>query len=342
MKKNYFRYAALAVLLYILIYAGVILKPGVYHVPQLVHRVGTQYWNLPTGSKIGYTKVPGMGEKKNVPVIFLQGGPGGFISDRNIKMLSPLSEDGYDVYLYDQAGSGQSAHLEDIREYTADRHKKDLEEIVKQIGSPKVIIIGQSRGAILATLFIADNPGKVDKLILTGPGPIQPMNEELLQLMAPDSLHLRKPAFTNRQANEMVRTTRVSAIEFVARTFGKRLASEKEVDDYETALNNELNKATVCDSTRALPGEGGGGFYVQVMTVQSFSEIKDPRMRLKNSPVPLLIMKGQCDSQPWGFAAEYLDLFPNHLLQIIPDAGHSISVEQPELYISAIRNFLSH
>jgi proline iminopeptidase len=73
--------------------------------------------------------------KKPFPIIFLQGGPGGFISERNIKMLSPLSDDGFDIYLYDQIGSGQSERLSDINEYTADRHKKDLEELVKKIGS---------------------------------------------------------------------------------------------------------------------------------------------------------------------------------------------------------------
>jgi hypothetical protein len=28
-------------------------------------------------------------------------------------------------------------------------------------------------------------------------------------------------------------------------------------------------------------------------------------------------------------------------LKIIPDAGHSIAVEQPEIYINTIRNFLN-
>ena len=52
-------------------------------------------------------------------------------------------------------------------------------------------------------------------------------------------------------------------------------------------------------------------------------------------------MKGQCDNQPWGFTNEYLELFKNHQLKIIPNAGHSISVEQPELYLKTIRVFLN-
>jgi pimeloyl-ACP methyl ester carboxylesterase len=50
-------------------------------------------------------------------------------------------------------------------------------------------------------------------------------------------------------------------------------------------------------------------------------------------------MKGQCDNQKWGFTNEYLQLFRNHQLNIIPNAGHFISVEQPELYQKIIRKF---
>lgn len=315
--------------------------PRTYDVPQSHTREGTHYWDLPTGSKIGYMLIPAKGPKKPFPIIYLQGGPGGFISDYNVKTFTSLSDDGYDIYLYDQIGSGQSARLSNISEYTADRHKQDLEKICKIIGSEKVILIGQSWGAVLATLFIADNPNSVEKIIFTGVPPIQPMKKEYLYIKAPDSLHLKKPPYSNGEANEKTQNIRSSATAIFARAFGVKLAPDKEVDDFQTYRNQELNKATVCDTLKALDTEGGGGFYAQVMTIKSFSEIKDPRTKLKNCKIPTLIMKGQCDSQPWGFVIEYLELFTNYTLKIIPDAGHSIAVEQPEIYINTIRNFLN-
>jgi proline iminopeptidase len=51
-------------------------------------------------------------------------------------------------------------------------------------------------------------------------------------------------------------------------------------------------------------------------------------------------MKGECDNQKWGFTKEYLDLFPNHKLVVVPGAGHGIFIEQPEKYLSTIRAFL--
>jgi len=341
MRKKLFKFLTYILLLFSAILLLEVFIPRTYNVPHIQKREGTQYWDLPTGSRIGYTLISAKGIIKPNPIIFLQGGPGGFISDRNIKILAPLAEDGYNVYLYDQVGSGHSERLANINEYTAERHQRDLEEIIKKIGAEKVILIGQSWGAALAALYIADNPGKVEKVIFTGAGAIQPMREELVNIKAPLILNLKKPPYSNREANEKSGNIRIRAITFWAKTFGRKLAPDKEADDFQTFLNGELNKATVCDTSKALKTEGGGGFYVQIMTVKSFSEIKDPRPRLKNCKVPVLIIKGQCDNQPWGFVNEYLELFPNHQLTIIPGAGHSVSVEQPGLYLETIRAFLN-
>src|SRR6186713_1853965 len=105
MKRKVFKYIKYVFLLGIAIYLLAVFIPRTYDVPQIQQREGTQFWNLPTGSKIAYTFVPAKGIKKPYPVIYLQGGPGGFISDRNIKILAPLAEYGYDIYLYDQIGS---------------------------------------------------------------------------------------------------------------------------------------------------------------------------------------------------------------------------------------------
>lgn len=341
MKKKIFRYIKYVLLLCIAGFLFLIFFPNTYHVPQLKKRENTQYWNLTTGSKIAYTLISAKGVKNAYPIIFLHGGPGGFISDRHIKMLTPLAELGYDIYLYDQIGSGHSDRLENIEEYTADRHKRDLEEIVKKTGAEKVIVLGQSWGAILSTLFVADNPEKVEKLIVTGPGPIQPFRKELATIKAPDSLHLKEPLYSNREANEAVNNFRSRFVTTWAFISGTKLASDKEMDDFQTSLAEKSNKSTVCDTAKAPKAEGGEGFYSQIITVQSFSLLPDRRLDLKNCKFSVLVMKGQCDNQKWGATREYVDLFPNHQLAVIPNAGHFISVEQPVLYLNTIKDFLN-
>lgn len=341
MKRNILKFSGAVLLLSLIVLLAKIFLPRTYHVPQLQKRQGTKYWNLATGSRIGYTLIPGKGARKPYPIIYLHGGPGGAIYDRQIKTFSSFAEDGYDVYLYDQVGCGQSNTLENIEDYTADRHKKDLEQIIEKTGAKKIILVGQSWGAMLATLYIADNPARVEKLIFTGPGPIIPVNYELADLVAPDSLHLRDPVFSNNEANQLSQNLRSRAMIFWATTFGYRLAPDKEANDFLVSRTEQTNKSMVCDTTKALKAEAGGGFYAQIMTVNSFSQVEDPRPKLKHCPVPLLILKGQCDNQRWGFLKEYTEFFPQHEVVIIPGAGHGITIEQPGLYLHTIRKFLN-
>jgi proline iminopeptidase len=319
----------------------IIFVPRSYDVPELKERAGTQFWILKTGSKIGYTIIQAKGAKKPYPVISLQGGPGGPVYDVNIRTLSMLAEAGYDVYLYDQIGCGYSDRLKNIDEYTVERHKEDLEEIVEVIGSEKVILIGQSWGSMLAAEYIADNPGRVAKVIFTGPGYILPVNYALAAIPAPDSLDLRTPKFTNKQGREKIFNIRARAVEWCAKIFGFKLASDREMDDFETILDHEMGKSTLCDPDKLGPLENRSGFYSMIKTVQSFNSAKDIRPKLKNCTIPALIMRGQCDGIKWGFVTEFTGLFTNHRLIIVPDAGHSIVREQPELYINNILEFLN-
>jgi proline iminopeptidase len=320
--------------------AWLLFIPRTYNVTQLKERAGTRYWDLATGSRIAYTVIPARGDKKPFPLIYLHGGPGAGITNLEIKTLGKLADYGYDVYLYDQVGCGHSARLENINDYSAERHRKDLEEIVKQINADKVILIGQSWGAILSVLYLADNPGKVEKLIITAPAAIQPENKAYGGIAPSDSLNLRAPMYTNRQANIYTATLRSKAVEFWLRRFGKKLAADKEADQMATYLTNYLNKSMVCDSSKAVVAEGTEGYYVHLMTRLSLGKVQNPRPKLTGCNVPTLIMKAQCDNQPWGYTSEYLDIFRNHRLVLVKDAGHNIFIEQPTVYISTIRNFL--
>lgn len=315
--------------------------PGSDNIHPLESKAGKQYWNLTTGSQIAYTHIKANGPKQPYPIIFLQGGPGGPIYDNNILSLSSLAEAGFDIYLYDQVGCGYSERLANIEEYTVDRHRLDLEAIVNIIGAEKVILIGQSWGSMLATEYIAFNPTKVDKVIFTGPGYILPVNQSLREIQAPDSLNLRSPQFTNREGRHKIYNCRVNIVEFCAKVFNIKLATDKEMDAFETLLDHEMSKSTVCDtSVIGIMDQNRSGYYSMVKTVQSFNSTVDIRTKLKDCKIPALIMKGQCDGIKWGYITEFLELFKNHKLIIIPGAGHSITREQPELYIKYISAFL--
>jgi proline iminopeptidase len=342
--RNFFLGMRIAALLGIVWLVIAAFWPRSYGSRPMRPREGMRYWDLATGSRIAYMLIPGKGIKKPYPIIYLQGGPGGAVGRGTIQNLAPVADDGYDIYLFDEIGCGRSGRLENIRDYTAHRHKRDLEAIVQLIGAPKVILIGQSWGAILAVLYAADNSGSVAGMIVTGPGPIIPVHSELARLAPPDSLHLHDPYYSNRQGNELANNIRTHAMAFLATKFGIKLASENEADDFAAYLNQLVNRSTVADTSHiqsSIPGKGTG-YYDQVMTAQSFSGTPDPRPKLKNTSIPILVMKGQYDNQKWGFTHEYLDLFPRHQLVVFPNAGHCIACEHLQAYQAAIREYLQN
>lgn len=339
-----FRISKDVVAILTILFALALFLPRHYGSPAFA-RANTRYWDLPTGSHIAYTLIPAAPgvPKQATPIIFLQGGPGGPIYDGNVRSFDTFAADGYDIYLYDQVGCGLSNRLDNIKDYTTVRHKQDLEAIVNRIGAPKVILFGHSWGAILSVLYVADNPDRVDRIVVTGPGSIPPVHNQLASLAPPDSLHLKQPYYSNRQGNEAAANIRSRFITFCALQFGIKLAGDTEADDFGGYLTSLVDRSIVAD-TATLPKvfrpASGIGFYDALMTFASFGNTPDPRPRLRTQSTPILIMRGQYDNQPWGYASEYLQLFAQHQLVIIPAAGHSPEREHADLYYSTIRNFL--
>lgn len=64
----------------------------------------------------------------------------------------PLTADGFDVYVYDQVGSGGSSRLADPSRYGVERYLADLEEIRKRMGADRLVLVGHSYGGALAVL----------------------------------------------------------------------------------------------------------------------------------------------------------------------------------------------
>lgn len=341
---NIRRIIKLSMLIVLLLVLCLFFVPRTYDVLPFQKREGTEYWELSTGSKIGYTKILGTTKKKKSPIIYLHGGPGGLIRDEIIEVLKPLSELGHDLYFYDQIGSGHSERLNDISQYTVKRHQTDLHEIINKIGNEKVILIGHSWGCLLAINYLQDYPKNVERIIMEGPGPILPINRKLSGEIPPDSLNLIEPEFTNADGNKEAQNLRSKIMAKWAFMFESKLASDNEADQFFTYLNEQLSKSTVCKAehfSKQYAG-GGGGYYSHIFTVKSFDEVENKRDRLREMEVPALIIRGQCDNQKWGYAREYLDLLQNSKLVILDGVGHDLIHGNKDEYFNVVYDFISH
>ncbi|WP_350293732.1 alpha/beta hydrolase [uncultured Croceitalea sp.] len=309
-------------------------------------RETTQYWKMKEGFKIAFTQLHGIDSITKSPVLFLHGGPGGYVHSSIIETLESLTEKGFDVYLYDQRGSGLSDRMEKYSDINFEKHILDLHEIItKQINADKVILIGQSFGTNIISHYSVRHPEKIEKIVFSSPGTFKPHKQidgKYVGLDSlypvPDSLNFIEPYNFNQDVDNMALKPKAMIASVGALLFDKKLIPDKQMDRMLNTLASQFTKGMVCDPNNVFPEEGGGGLYAYIAT--NSDDYPEIRHQIENVNAPILVMQGQCEYHSFGSAYEYVDLYPNSTYSFIENAGHEIWWEQKEKYLEEIINFI--
>jgi proline iminopeptidase len=302
------------------------------------------YWDLPTGSRLAYVRVAGAAPGREAPVVYLHGGPGQaeFLP---AQVASALAAEGFDVWSYHQYGAGLSSRAPVRRrgEYTVGRHVADLEAVRAALGAERLILLGQSWGGTLAANYAAAHPGRIEKLVLSAPGPAWLPAFELAQIRVLSHLSQADQA----ELAELI-TPYVSRLAFHRWLLGvhpgaaELFLGERQLDGFLEAQVTVIVRAYACDpraaSELSYPGQG---YWVNRHVFADMRRVPDPRPRLRAVQAPVLILKPECDYVDEGVVREYSELFPNAVLLRIEGAGHEIRLERPREYVEAIRAFLA-
>jgi proline iminopeptidase len=346
-----FRACAVGLALLGLAIGIVFLIPVRATVPAIAPRADTQYWQMPGGYRIAYTRLaPAAGAPQRMPVVFAHGGPGGYVHSSIIRTLQPLADAGHPVYLYDQRGSGLSDRLPRPKDSSFNDQIADLHEIVdRQLGAERVALVGQSHGARLAAYYAARHPEKVARLVLGSPANLEPAQYDdqgrpvvESRYPIPETLSFRPP-----DPEQYLRDTEITSMppklilaQAAAIAFNVKTVSDAEADAALNTLAAGFTRNMVCDPENVKSEEGGAGLYVRT-GANWFGDVDDPRPQMRRFPNPVLVLQGQCDFVPYAEAYEYVDLFPDARYQFVPDAGHILWWEQPAAYAGAIAAFLA-
>jgi proline iminopeptidase len=116
------------------------------------------------GVRLFYRKV-GRGAET---AVYLHGGPWN-MSDGGYD-LDELAED-RTLIVFDQRSGGRSDLVDDPRLLTAEYYVRDLEALRHHFDLDKMILIGQSWGCALATLYTAEHLHRVKRILLLSPLP---------------------------------------------------------------------------------------------------------------------------------------------------------------------------
>jgi proline-specific peptidase len=230
---------------------------------------------------------------------------------------------GYQVFLYDVRGHGQSTPLRDF--FSVEGFTKDLEIFLQRLQIDETVLIGWSMGGIIAMQHCLDHPTKVKALILIAtsghriPGLKLRIYSHYLQALLSLLMDFAQPRKYDRSAQQFPQQN--LWLEHQVRNMLSPLAS-KEVFDW------------VLTDVRDNPREN---FFTVIKSLWNW----EAGNKLRQIKVPTLIMAGQDDTlAPPRFSQMLHDTIPNSTLRIIENTSHYLVLERPDVVNAEILKFL--
>ena len=262
------------------------------------------------------------------PPLFLIHGWPGFHYEWHLN-IKPLAER-FDVIVPDMRGYGETdkPDLPPEEAYTADVFAEDLRALVQHLGFDKVSIVSHDFGSVWTQRFARTHPDLVDRLVF-----FQPEYPGIgARWFSPDRLGETWYMFFHQLplAEELVgssrRATEIYLRHFLSHwSYDKSLWTDGEVEQFVEAFSQ--------------PGTLRGGFncYRAMFRTLGRGRQGDPKIH-----APTLVLWGENDSiLPVAWSDKLRDFFTDLTLRTVPECGHWVQREKPELVNQAITEFIA-
>jgi proline iminopeptidase len=280
-----------------------------------------------------YYKILGRGE----PLMIVHGGPGAS-HDYFLPYLLPLARHNRVVFI-DERGSGRSQKLEDRSAYTIENMVEDVEAVRTSLNLGKINLLGHSYGGALAQAYALKYQRNLSHLIFASTwSSTITMNRVLLQMkqnMAPElrnRIDKMEAAglFGHGKDYEKNRYTAEYMIAAWGEGYFPYLYQNRPDPNYDPIGQG----TSAWDLYREMWGEHGE--FVIDGNLKSV-EYTD---RLASIKVPTLLLVGDHDECDPSLSQVMQRKITGSKLTILPKAGHMTFVDQTEMFIAGVDQFL--
>jgi len=216
----------------------------------------------------------------------------------------------------DMLGHGRSDAPADPKRYRIEQAADDILIVLDQLGLTRAAVLGYSMGGRLALFLATAAPERISALVLESSSP-----------GIRDQAERRDRAVRDAALADAIERDGIAA--FVDRWERLPLfATQARLPDAaRAALRAQRLAQSPAGLANSLRGMGQG--------------VQPPLFeRLATVPMPALILAGALDHAYCALGREMARLIPNARLAIIPDAGHTVHLEQPEAFRRTVDEFL--
>jgi 2-succinyl-6-hydroxy-2,4-cyclohexadiene-1-carboxylate synthase len=228
----------------------------------------------------------------------------------------PVFAKDYRTIVVDLLGHGQTEAPTDPARYTIEQSASDLASLLTTIALGPFNLLGYSMGGRLALYFAIHYPYLVQRLILESASP-----------GLPDATTQQERVRSDEQLATAIETQGMAA--FVARwealpLFASQQALPAEVQSrlHEQRLRNRPHG--LANSLRGMGTGAQPSLWEQLSALSA----------------PTLLLAGALDQKFRVIAEQMATYLPQATVAIIPDAGHTIHLEQPQVFQTQVINFL--
>lgn len=286
------------------------------------------YFTGSDGNRLFYRKL-GVGSPT---VVYLHGGPinmndGGYEIDRLAS--------GRTLLMFDQRSGGRSELVQDAARLRFDLFVADVEALRLHFGLEKMLLVGQSFGADVASNYAVQHPERVSRLMLWSPAP--PTSEFAAARDAATREFLG--AADARRADWI--STAIQRVQYVPDSEVVVLCREWVQLTFRFYLSDPTALSRMhgdyCAGSLAAIRHQFRAMSIVYPSLGAF----DFRPALRTLQVPTLVVEGAATRVPLDATEEWARVIPDARLLLVAGASHLLWLEGGEPFFQAAESFLS-